>query len=88
MDWKRVYNREYKPPITDFSDLQDEEEDEIDATMKGGKVLYLNVILTKKKLNYKILFLKSKKNVFNDSDYDEQNVRVNRVIKFSFSKEI
>jgi len=21
MDWKRVYNREYKPPITDFSDL-------------------------------------------------------------------
>jgi len=39
--------------------------------MKGGKVLYLNVILTKKKLNYKILFLKSKKNVFNDSDYDE-----------------
>jgi hypothetical protein len=39
IDWSRLYRREYTPPILDFTDLQDDDENDInDMGYDGGKV--------------------------------------------------
>lgn len=39
IDWNKVLKKEYRPPITDFSDLQDDDGDDYDEIGYKGKVI-------------------------------------------------
>jgi serum/glucocorticoid-regulated kinase 2 len=35
IDFNKLYNQEYKPPITDFSSMQEDDDDQDDIGYKG-----------------------------------------------------